>query len=168
VRRGRIFLACAVALVLGAAGVWAAGSAAKVPGKSDARCIREGLTSIPVTLRASAERQTTPVLEVRWSGKPLAADCKARRSVAIDFTLWFPHLRFSYTEGFPSPWLEFWNGRKAVRNERESYVSNASFRGLGCIRKARAKLRYEVTAPGGAILGKRVVSVPVKLPACSE
>ncbi len=163
--------AFAVALVLGAAGVWAAGSAAKAPGKPDARCIREGLASIPVTLRASAERREgtgTPVFEVRWSGKPLAPGCQARRSVSVEFTIWFPHLRFVLTEGLPSPWLQFWNGRKAVHNERESYVSNASYRPLGCVRKARAKLRYKVTAPGGAILGKRVVSAPVKIPSCSQ
>jgi hypothetical protein len=163
--------AFAVALVLGAAGVWAAGSSAKAPGKPDARCIREGLASIPVTLRASVERQDgsgTPVFEVNWSGEPLAPVCHARRSVAIDFTLWFPHLRFSFTEGFPSPWLEFWNGRKAVRNERERYVSNASYGGLGCLRKARGRLRYEVTAPGGAVVARRVVSEPVKILDCPQ
>jgi hypothetical protein len=163
--------AFAVALVLGATGVWAAGSAAKAPGKPDPGCIREGLASIPVTLRASAERREgtgAPVFEVNWSGKPLAAGCKARRSVSVEFTIWFPHLRFVLTEGFPSPWLEFWNGRKAVRNERERYVSGASYRPLGCIRKARAKLRYEVTAAGGAVVARRVVSAPVKIPSCPQ
>jgi hypothetical protein len=169
--RGRVFQAFAIALVLGAAGVWAPGSAAKAPVRPDARCIREGLASIPVTLRASVEREEgsgAPVFEVHWSGKPLAADCKAQRSVAVEWTLWFPHLRFSYTHGFPSPWLEFWNGRNAVRNQQERYVSGASYGGLGCIRKARAKLRYEVVAPDGAVLGKRVVSAPVKIPGCPQ
>jgi hypothetical protein len=158
-------------LVLIIAGIWAAGSPAKAPGKPDARCIREGLASIPATLRASVEREEgsgAPVFEVTWSGKPLAAGCKAQRSVAVEFTSWFPHLRFSYSEGFPSPWLEFWNGRKAVLNEQERYVSNASYHGLGCIRKASGRLRYEVTEPGGAVVARRVVSAPVKIPSCPQ
>jgi hypothetical protein len=171
VRRGRVFPAFAVALVLGAAGVWATGSAAEAPGKADAGCIREGLAPIPVTLEASAEWREgsgRPWFEVRWSGKPLAAGCMARRSVAVYFVLWFPHLRFSFTESFPIHFLEFWNGRQAVRGERERYVSNATYGGLECIRRARAKLRYEVTAPGGTVLGRRIVSAPVKLPPCSQ
>jgi hypothetical protein len=171
VRRGRVFPAFAVVLVLGAAGVWATSSAAEAPEKPDARCVREGLAPIPVTLRASADRHEgigRPTLKVQWSGKPLAARCGSQRSVSIDFTLWFPHLRFWFTEGFPSPWLEFWNGRKAVHDGEENYVSNASYDGLGCLRKAHARLRYEVTAPDGSTLGKRVVSAPVKIPACSE
>jgi hypothetical protein len=179
--RLRVVGALAVALALSVGNVSASGAAARAstrpdtadqaPAPQDATCIREGLASIPVTLRGSVERHEgsgAPVFEVRWSGKPLAARCRVRRTVAVEWTLWFPHLRFSLTEGFPSPWLEFWNGRKAVRNERERYVSNASYGGLGCLRKARAKLRYEVIAPGGAILGKRVVSAPVKIPSCSQ
>jgi hypothetical protein len=172
VRRGRISLVFAVALVLGAAGVWAAGSAAEAPGKPDARCIREGLALIPVTLRASVERQEgsgAPVLEVSWSGKPLAAGCHARRSVATDVELWFPHrISFSFTEGFPSPWQTFWVGRRAARNEQERYVSNAGYDGLGCIRKASGRLQYEVTAPGGAVVARRVVSAPVTTPGCPQ
>jgi hypothetical protein len=171
VRRERIFLAFAVALVLGAAGVWATGSAAKAPGRPDAGCIREGLASIPVTLRASVKRQEgsgAPVFEVHWSGRPLAAGCKAaRRTVAVAWTVWFPHLRYTFTEGFPSPWLEFWNGRKAVRNEVERYLG-PFYGGLGCILKAKGRLRYEVTAPGGAVVARRIVSAPVKIPGCPE
>jgi hypothetical protein len=171
VRRGNVLRAFAVASVLSIAAAWIPGSASAAPQQPDARCIREGLAPIPVTVRASVERREgtgAPVFEVRWSGKPLAAGCRARRTVAVEWTLWFPHLRFAFTEGFLSPWLEFWSGRKPVRGERERYVSNASYRGLGCIRRARARLRYEVVAPGGAVVGRRVVQVPVRLPACSE
>jgi hypothetical protein len=179
--RRRALGALAVALALSAGNVSTSGAAAhaaarpvtvdRAPALQEAACIREGLASIPVSLRASAEWREgtgTPWFEVRWSGKPLAAGCKARRSVAVYFTLWFPHLRFSFTEGFPIHWLEFWNGRQVVRGERERYVSNASYGGLECIRRARAKLRYQVTAPDGAVLGRRIVAAPVKLPPCSQ
>jgi hypothetical protein len=158
------------AVALSVTALSAPASAANAP--TQAACIREGLAPIPVTLRAGAEyagaRAGTPVFQVDWSGKPLAVGCHARRAVAINFTMWFPHLRFVYTEGFPIHFLEFWNGRKEVRGGRESYVSGASYRPLRCILKARAKLRYEVIAPGGAILGKRIVPAPVKLLPCSE
>jgi hypothetical protein len=88
--------------------------------------------------------------------------------VAVNLILWFPHLRFSFTEEFSVHYLEFWNGRRAVRGESERYVSNAHYEGLECIRRARAKLRYEVTAPGGAVLARRIVTAPVKLPPCSQ
>jgi hypothetical protein len=136
-----------------------------------AACIREGLASIPVSLRAGAESSYgtgTPWFEVRWSGRPLAPGCGARRSVAVYLILWFPHLRYSLTEEFSIHYLEFWNGNKAVRGESERYVSNAHYEGLECIRRARGKLRYEVTAPGGAVLGRRIVAAPVKLPPCSQ
>jgi hypothetical protein len=180
--RRRALGALAVALALSVGGVSIAGAAAPAsarrdtadraaPAGQEAACIREGLASIPVSLRASAEWREgtgTPWFEVRWSGKPLAAGCESRRSVAVYFTLWFPHLRFAFTEGFPIHWLEFWNGRQAVRGEHERYVSNASYGGLECIRRARAKLRYQVTAPSGAVLGRRIVAAPVKLPPCSQ
>ena len=108
-----------------------------------------------------------PELLIRWSGKPLAAGCDARRAVAFQATVWFPHLRYSFNEGL-IPWLEFWNGRRAVRNEEERYGGNASYEGLACPFRARAKLRYEVTAPGGAVLATRIVAAPVKLPPCSQ
>jgi hypothetical protein len=163
--------AFAVASVLSIGAAWTSGSASAAPQRPDARCIREGLAPIPVTVRASVARREgagAPVFEVKWSGKPLAPGCRARRTVAVEWTLWFPHLRFAFTEGSPSPWLEFWDGRRPARGDRERYVSNASYRGLGCIRRARAKLRYEVVASGGAVVGRRVVRVPVRLPACPE
>jgi hypothetical protein len=180
--RRRAFGALAVALALSVGGVVSSGAAAAAPARPDtadraapagqeAACIREGLAPIPVTLRASAEWSEgtgRPWFEVRWSGKPLAAGCDVQRSVAVYSVLWFPHLRYSLTEEFSIHFLEFWNGRRAVRGERERYFSNSSFEGLECIRRARAKLRYEVTAPGGAVLGRRIVEAPVKLPPCSE
>jgi hypothetical protein len=171
----------AVALALGVGSVSTSGATAhasprpgtadRAPAGQEAACIREGLASIPVSLRASAEwREGTgrPWFEVRWSGRPLAAGCQLQRSVAAYFVLWFPHLRFSFTEGFPIHYLEFWNGRRAVRGERERYVSNATYGGLECIHRARAKLRYQVTAPDGKVLGRRIVAAPVKLPPCSQ
>jgi hypothetical protein len=179
VRRIRVAGALAVALGL-SVGVVSAHAAAdasarpaaadQAPARPSAACIREGLAPIPVTLRAGAlyeERTGSPVFEVEWSGKPLAAGCRARRTVAIDFTLWFPHLRFVYTEGFPTHWLQFWSGRRVARSERERY-SGPLYSPLECIVKARAKLRYEVVGSGGAVFGRRVVSVPVKLLPCSE
>jgi hypothetical protein len=172
-------IAVAVAVVVGAGP--ASGAAAHASARPDARerapvdpdaaCVREGLASIPVTLRAGARRVEgtgRPIFEVDWSGEPLAAGCKARRTVAVYFVLWFPHLRFVFTEGFPSPWLQFWDGRRVARTERESYVSGASYGGLACIRKARARLRYRVLGPNGAVVAQRIVSAPVKLLPCSE
>jgi hypothetical protein len=180
VRRTGVAGALAFALALSVAGVPISGAgpdasarpatADRAPARPSAACIREGLAPIPVTLRAGAlyeEKTGSPVFEVEWSGKPLAAGCKARRTVAIDFTLWFPHLRFVFTEGFPTHWLQFWNGKRVARGERERY-RGPLYTPLQCIVKARAKLRYEVVGPGGAVFGKRVVSVPVKLLACSE
>jgi hypothetical protein len=179
--RGRAVGALAVALALSVGGVSTSGAAAqasprpvtvdRAPAGPEAACVREGLASIPVSLRASAEeREGTgrPWFEVQWSGKPLPPGCDVRRSVAVYFVLWFPHLRFFFTEGFPIHWLQFWNGRRAVRGERERYVSGASYGGLECIRRARAKLRYKVTAPDGKVLARRIVAAPVKLPPCSQ
>jgi hypothetical protein len=180
--RLRALGALAVALALSVGGLSTSGAAAQASARpdtatqatsvgQDAACIREGLAPIPVTLRAGAESSYgtgTPWFEVRWSGRPLAAGCDVQRSVAVYSVLWFPHLRYSLTEEFSIHYLEFWNGNKAVRGESDRYVSNAHYEGLECIRRARAKLRYEVTAPGGAVLGRRIVAAPVKLPPCSQ
>jgi hypothetical protein len=140
------------------------------PAQPVAACVREGLAPISVTLRAVVPREEgtgRPELLIAWSGKPLAAGCEARRTVAFRATVWFPHLRYSFNEGL-IPWLGFWNGRKEVRDEQERYGRNATYEGLGCALRGRAKLRDEVVAPGGAVLGRRIVSAPVKLPACSQ
>jgi hypothetical protein len=141
------------------------------PAQPVAACVREGLAPIHVTLRAVVQRAEgagRPELAIRWSGKPLAAGCEATRTVSFQATLWFPHLRYSFTEGLELNWLEFWNGRKAVSGEEERRGGNSTYQGLGCIYKTRARLRYEVVAPGGAVLGKRIVRAPVKLPPCWE
>jgi hypothetical protein len=145
-------------------------SAATASAPTEAACIREGLAPISVnvhTLRGRVEGAGFPTLIVRWSGKPLAPGCDARRTVAVQATAWFPHLRFPFNQGFELPWLEFWNGHKAVRSE-EWRLSGPIFQGLGCVLRARARLRYEVITADGSVLGRRVVRVPAEFPPCAD
>jgi hypothetical protein len=159
-------------LVVGAVST-VAGAAGSTPGQSPrAECIREGLAPISVDVRVSVRglpESSTPYLQIGWSGAPIPAACRLDRSVGADVEVRFAKVPkwYSFSFGFPSRWHVFWDGKRTDRHGRTEYEGPSVEGGsLGCIRSVRARLRYQVLAPGGAVVAQRVTSVPAHYPSC--
>jgi hypothetical protein len=173
--RVKLFMPVLLGLLIIGGVSTAGGAAGSTVGQSPkAACIWQGLAPISVDVRVSVRglpEVSIPILEIGWSGATIPASCRLGSSVAADVEVRFSKVpkEFSFSYGYPRRWQVFRGAHRGKSHGRTGY-EGASVEGeaLGCIRSVRARLRYRVLTPGGAVVAQRVRSTPAHYSRCPK